>query len=120
TNEKRVQRRSYVRVKAAFPATVQAKGGAAEVLEGKTIDVSAGGARLRLPGPLEAESRVEIQLRGTVLGEQALIARVVHAEAIASGSDARPASGDAGGDYAVAFEFLEVSPRLRKRLTQLV
>lgn len=115
----RIQRRDYVRVDVSLPATVTY----APIVEGEklgetrirgtTIDMSAGGARLRLAEQIPDNTPIELNVEMPPLDAQSLQARVVRSEKLER-------KGGAMQYYWVAIQFTAIDEALRKTLTQLV
>lgn len=116
TAGERIQRRDWVRVEAAYRATVRFMEGVPGThrdLVGATMDISAGGVRLQLPEAIPDDARVEVSIEAGYLTAQTLQGRVVRSRAIERLSRSST-------DFWVAVEFLGVDEALRNRITKLV
>lgn len=112
----RIQRRDYVRVEAEYRSIVwyrEEEGGPLKQLQGHTTDFSAGGVRLRLPEPLPADQRIEMEIQNTPLKAQNLQGRVVRSGELEK-------KRNEPQYYWVAVEFVGVDEGLRKDMTQMV
>lgn len=112
----RIQRRDFVRVDVTYRVVihfVDAEGQPHE-MEGSTLDISAGGVRLRMAQPLPADLEIAMEISVPALGTTILKGRVVR-----SGEIEKKRAGLLTS-YWVAVEFLGVDASLRKDLTQLV
>lgn len=112
----RIQRRDYVRVDVTYRAIVHFldEEEQPQVMEGTTLDFSAGGMRLRMVQPLPADLKLDIEVGVPALESMVLKGRVVRSGEIEKKRTDLPQF------YWVAIEFVGVDAQLRKELTQLV
>lgn len=116
TEGTRIQRRDYVRVDVTYHAIVRFldEEKHPQEMEGSTLDISAGGLRLRMVQPLPADLKLDIEVAVPALESTLLKGRVVRSGEI------EKKRVDLPQFYWVAIEFVGVDAMLRKELTQLV
>lgn len=115
TEGTRIQRRDYVRVEVGYRALVWYRegDGPLQKLTGATMDISAGGVRLKLTTPLESGQRIEIEIDNSVLKGKTVQGRVVHCGEI----EKKRGQPD---EYWIAVEFVGIGEAMRKDMTQMV
>lgn len=111
----RIQRRDFVRVDVAYRALVWYRegDGPLQQINGFTLNVSAGGVRLKLPQPLPEEQRIEVEIQTPALAGLTLQGRVVRSGEI---EKARKEAQF----FWVAVEYVGVDEGLRNDMTQMV
>lgn len=111
----RIQRRDAVRVPVQMRAdvrVVQRDGSLGPTLLGQTSDVSAGGVRINLPEPLEAESRIEIALQAPGIGTMECAGRVLR------GGELQAVTG--ANRHWVAVIFSDLPPAVLRDINRMV
>ena len=111
----RIQRRDFVRVDVQYRALVWYKegDGPLQQINGFTLNVSAGGVRLKLPQPLPDDQRIEVEIQTPPLADLTLQGRVVRSGELEKGRKEAQF-------YWVAVEYVGVDEGLRNDMTQMV
>lgn len=110
----KIQRRDNVRVDAAYPVRLRVRSAdesLAEEMSGMTVDLSAGGVRVRMPAEVPDHATVEIRIQFP-FGERTCGARVVR------GGDLPHARSELR--HWLALELTDVDPAARRDITRFI